>query len=103
MNSAEYVLLNQRISALEARMDERNKTLQIAIDKAENALERRLFGMNEFREALKDQTVRMVTRSEFDPIKDLVVRNDTKIIMYSIIISGGMSLVVGLILMLLNK
>jgi hypothetical protein len=65
MTSQEYnrlkELLESRISALE-------KSITVAYA----AMERRLEGMNEFRESLKDQTARFVTKDEFNRLQDEV-------------------------------
>ena len=45
-------------------IDIRFDALQIAIEKAERTMNTRLEGMNEFRETLKDQSARFVTRDE---------------------------------------
>jgi hypothetical protein len=42
------------------------------MDKAEITLSKRLDAMNEFREALKDQTHRMATREQLDALRDRV-------------------------------
>lgn len=43
---------------------------QRAIDKAEATMSRRLDGMNEFRDTLKDQAARFITRDELGTILD---------------------------------
>lgn len=50
----------ERIARLEARIDAMGQ----AIDKAERTLSARLEGMNEIREAMKDQASKLVTRNE---------------------------------------
>ena len=54
---------------LEARLEATEKALGLA----RVELERRLEGMNEFREQLRDQAARFITRDEFDMRMDAMV------------------------------
>lgn len=56
--------LTNKIKALEDKMEMTFKLNQTAIDKAEVLMNDRLAGMNEFREALKDQANTFITRIE---------------------------------------
>ena len=51
---------------LKEQIDTRITALEKATEIAANAMERRLEGMNEFRDQLKDQASRFVTRDEMD-------------------------------------
>jgi len=55
---------------LKEYFDEKFKLLDRANEVAFRAMERRLEGMNEFRDTLRDQATRFVTRDEFTIIKD---------------------------------
>jgi hypothetical protein len=61
------------IVSLRDYVDTRLLSLEKATESARVAMERRLDGMNEFRDALRDQASLMITRremmSELDPIK----------------------------------
>ena len=63
MTASEVVTLKEYI---ETRMAALEKATCLAAE----ALERRLESMNEFREALKNQSGTFVTRSELDAVKD---------------------------------
>jgi hypothetical protein len=60
----EYV--DTRFSDFERRITERFDASDDAVTKAERTMNERLNGMNEFRDALKDQSSRMATRVELD-------------------------------------
>lgn len=62
---------------LSRRMDDLEKRIQtifdmnaVAIDKAEKRMDTRLEGMNEFRDQLRDQASRFITRVEFDALME---------------------------------
>jgi len=55
---------------LKEYFDEKFKLLDRANEVAFRAMERRLEGMNEFRDTLRDQATRFITRDEFTIIKD---------------------------------
>ena len=62
--SAIFILTNN--------FDSRINSVEKGIVLAHNAMEKRLDSMNEFREALKDQNSRFITRTEFDlMLKDI--------------------------------
>lgn len=54
-----------RLAALETHYNERYERQRIAVDKAEAAMERRFQGVNEFRQALSDQTATYLRRDEY--------------------------------------
>jgi len=58
--------------SLRTYFDIRFDSLDKANSVAYEAMERRLEGMNEFRDTLRDQAARFVTRSELDIIKDRI-------------------------------
>ena len=49
-------------------VNEKFSALEKAVDLAKNSMEKRLEGMNEFRETLKDQTATFMTRKEMEII-----------------------------------
>ena len=57
--------LELKISALEQRLGQEAQLHQRAISKAEDSMNARLEGMNEFRAQMKDQQVTFLTRAEF--------------------------------------
>ncbi len=70
MNPADYVSLRDYFERLLLERDKawtvQLASAQTALDKAENALTKRLEGMNEFRDTLKDQAGRFVTMEVLD-------------------------------------
>jgi len=56
--------MNMEEVTLKEHIESQLKTLQAAIDKAEAQFNARLVIMNEFREALQDQTTHLVNRTE---------------------------------------
>ena len=91
--------------SLKEHFDERIQALDRAIDKAETQINERLKSMNEFREALRDQTGRLVTRTECGLLHEVVNRElkalrdaTTKnTILVSLIVSIGVAVAVSLI------
>ena len=74
--------LAERLMALEKLCETQFKNADQAIDLASRMMEKRLDGMNEFREALREQSTKMLTRSEYEIGHDRVVY-DIKILMKS--------------------
>lgn len=64
--------LERRIDDLERRMLDRFLLNDQALTKSETRMTDRLHSMNEFREALKDQTNRMATRMELEKVDESV-------------------------------
>jgi hypothetical protein len=62
----DFHALAVKIEALEKQMHLHVDYQQTAVDKASAELRARLDGMNEFREALKDQATRFVSREELE-------------------------------------
>jgi hypothetical protein len=60
--------LTSKIHAVEDKVEMTFKLNAIAIDKAERLMGDRLAGMNEFRDALKDQTKSLLPKSEHDAV-----------------------------------
>ena len=58
--------VDSRMLAVRDYVDARFGSLALAVDKAEAQMHERLAGMNEFREALKDQTKHYLTRAEHE-------------------------------------
>ena len=64
------VRVDQRISDLDVRIAQRFELIRIALDKADSTMSVRLDNMNEFRDALKDQANRGVTRDLYDKLNE---------------------------------
>lgn len=60
--------MEYQVRALDHRIADNQALAQMAIDKAAAQMEDRLAGMNEFRDTLKDQAGRFVTRTELDTL-----------------------------------
>jgi len=58
--------LAKDIQWLDRHLETRIKNVQDVLDKAESQLDKRLIGMNEFRETLRDQSGLFFTRAEHD-------------------------------------
>jgi hypothetical protein len=67
--SLKEFLLN-KISDLEKRIELHFKLNTTALEKADEKMSVRLAAMNEFREALKDQTAQLVNKTEYNTVKD---------------------------------
>lgn len=67
-----------RLGELEKRFEQQRVSTERALDKAEQALGRRLDAMNEFRDALKDQAARMATQEQLDRVRDRIVDGEKK-------------------------
>lgn len=60
--------LERLIIEADRRYEQRFLAVDVSTRKSEQALKERLDGMNEFREALKDQANRMATREELERV-----------------------------------
>jgi len=60
--SQQYI--DMRFKFMEAIINEKMDAQEKAVNRAKEGMEKRLDGMNEFRDALKDQASRFVTRTE---------------------------------------
>ena len=56
-------------------IDQRLSDVQRAVDKAQETMDKRLEGMNEFRDTLKDQASRFVTRDELQSTLKPIIAN----------------------------
>lgn len=56
-------------------IDTRFNSVQCAVDKAEKSMSERLHGMNEFRDTLKDQAAKFVTREELSMTITPIINN----------------------------
>ena len=88
------------LEELEKRVMQRFDLNDRALDKAYAAMDKRLDGMNEFRDALKDQANRMATRSELEALEEKVEdlrRNkanlDGRLAVLAVAASAGMTAV----------
>jgi len=115
--------INSKIDALEKSFNNKHNTLEGSTDLKYNNIEknttlaaksidRRLEGMNEFRDALKDQTAKFLTKDEFNTLhnrveEDIKVLRENKAMlegkasMTSVYIAYGIGLI-GLIIALLG-
>lgn len=65
MNEHDQIIVNTRdLDALKEHVRESRAADQKALDVAVSAMDKRLDGMNEFRDTLRDQSTRFVTREE---------------------------------------
>jgi len=90
--------LSERIHALSRLIDQQRLYSERAVEKAEFAVDKRLTGMNEFRDALKDQAGRMATIEQLDRLRDRVVEVEKRIAVTAAVVSLVISLVTGLVL-----
>jgi uncharacterized protein YegL len=75
----EHSAIVGKVESIEKSLEVARSTLDIRLSEAKESLEGRLRGMNEFRDQLKDQAARFITREELsviitrfgDDIKDL--------------------------------
>jgi len=65
--------LEHQITALDCRLTQRLDLERRAAEQVRSALEARLEGMNDLRNAMRDQTTRYVTRDIYDTKHDLVL------------------------------
>lgn len=89
--------LEAKIAHLSMLLDSQRAYSDRAIEKAEFALGKRLDGMNEFREALKDQTALMATREQLDILRAQVAEVDKRGTVTAAIVSLAISIMVSLI------
>lgn len=83
----------RRFEEVEEKMDMRFKMNQIAIDKAETAVNIRLENMNEFRNSLKDQAVSFMTKSDYDTKHQLLVDKIDSVQKITYMLIGGLAVV----------
>jgi hypothetical protein len=93
--------IERRLEDLDRRYEQRFTDSQSAITKAERAINDRLAGMNEFRDALKDQSSRMATRLEMEALAERVAELrrakahvDGRLVMLAVVVSAIVSWVV---------
>jgi hypothetical protein len=91
--------IERRLDDLDRRYEQRFADGLAAITKAEQAINDRLAGMNEFRDALKDQASRMATRAELEAVGELVselrrakAHLDGRLVMLATVVSAAVSL-----------
>jgi hypothetical protein len=96
--------LEHRLHDLDLRIEQRFKAEESARTHAYSSMESRLAGMNEFRNALRDQALQMTTRLEHDVLVEKVetlrrekANLDGRILVFaisaSVIINGAMWLI----------
>ena len=90
--------IKDNILSLETRVD----YIEKGIEKTENALNKRLEAMNEFRAALKDQNNTFITRIEFES-KHLIIEEKIETIQKLVYIGIGVLFVVEIVLKLIVK
>lgn len=102
----EYI--DQQIEHVLNRMADQHSHSIREVDRAESALSKRLDGMNEFREALKDQSMKMATRDQLDilrantlgqidSLRERIVETEKRISGWAASISIVVSLVVSIV------
>lgn len=64
--------IESRLDALEGKVDRGFETAALAVSKAEAAVDRRLEGMNEFRDAMRDQNSTFVRIEQFETLQSQV-------------------------------
>lgn len=62
----QFELIERLRLEAEKRYEQRFQSQEKAIDKSDTATEKRFEGVNEFRQALADQTSKFLTRDEYD-------------------------------------
>jgi len=92
-----------RLLELDKRIEQQHVSTQRALDKAEQALGRRLDGMNEFRDALRDQSNQMATREQLDRVRDRVIEQEKRVAVIAAVWSIVVSVVVGVLVRWLVK
>jgi hypothetical protein len=93
----------RRLEDLDRRFVQQHEATQRALDKAEQALGRRLDGMNEFRDALKDQSNRMATQEQLDRVRDRVIEQEKRAAVVAAVWSIIVSVIVGVLVRWLVK
>ncbi len=91
----------KRLEDLDRRITERFASSDSAVAKAERTMNERLNSMNEFRDALKDQSSRMATRVEVDKIDEQVrelQRAKANLDGRLVILSGSISAITALLM-----
>jgi len=78
MGKARDEIREGRFTALEANWSVRHLALEKQIEVARVGIDARLIQMNEFRDAMKDAAARYISRTEYETLKELVVKNATK-------------------------
>ena len=86
-----------RLAELEKRIEQHRNATDRALDKAEQALGRRLDGMNEFRDTLRDQAGRMATQEQLDRVRDRVIEQEKRAAVITAVWSIVVSIVVGVL------
>lgn len=86
-----------RLAEFDKRFEQQRAATERALDKAEQALGRRLDGMNEFRDALKDQAARMATQEQLDRVRDRVVEQEKRAAVVAAVWSIVVSIVTGVL------
>jgi hypothetical protein len=79
IDARDLALLRQEIVAEKELTAERFKARDLAVDKALAEQNARLNGMNEFRQALQDQSAQMLTRTNFELVNSAMVDRLTKL------------------------
>ena len=75
--------IDEKIKAIYAYIDLKTLAIDKSTSLAKESMERRLEGMNEFRDALKDQTARFITKEDFEKqhqraIDDIKILRESK-------------------------
>lgn len=95
-----------RVEEMDRRYTDRFTLSDRAIDKAEMSMNKRLDGMNEFRDALKDQSSRMATRAEVEALNatvESIRRDNSKADGRNVVVAGVVSLMGGVLVAWLSS
>ena len=98
--------LERRIADLDQRLSMRLDMNDASVSRAERLMSERLAGMNEFRDALKDQANRMATRVEHETLAAQVHelrREKANLDGRLVVVSAGISLIVTIVMGLLTR
>jgi len=98
--------LEALIREADRRYEQRFAASEQAVLKAEHTMNERLNSMNEFREALKDQSGKMATRSELERVEEMVQelrRAKANLDGRLVVLSGAVSVAVSVVLWVVSR
>ena len=98
--------LDQRLDDFRIQVLDRFRLADDAVAKAERTMNERLNSMNEFRDALRDQSNRMATRSEVEKIDEAVrdlQRAKANLDGRLLVLSGSLSLTISIVLWMIGR
>lgn len=99
-----------QIDAMDKLADSQLMGVREQVKKAKDELDLRLSGMNEFRDTLRDQATRLVSRPEHDALEKRIHAQELnaatgqgRSAIFMVLVSGAMSIVVGIIMVVISK